>query len=156
MKEVQKSVVLYYVQDEKKKIQMEVLGMSMSIATKQLKPSDLNTQVGVLAGLKNIKPLDWSQEEKTPAIFCMPAIILFSGMADKKLDEFLVSYRKVGLTPTKLKAILTPQNVNWTLYHLIRELSSERTQIEAWQTEGAAWKGFQRQKRKGSNRDYVY
>ena len=44
MKEVQKSVVLYYVQDEKKKIQMEVLGMSMAIATKQLKPSDLNTQ----------------------------------------------------------------------------------------------------------------
>lgn len=149
MKEVQKSVVLYYVQDEKKKIQIEVLGMSMSIATKQLKPSDLNTQVGVLAGLKNIKPLDWSQEEKTPAIFCMPEIILFSGMADKKLDEFLVSYRKVGLTPTKLKAILTPQNVNWTLYHLIRELSSERTQIEAMANRRGSAGSFSEAKKEG-------
>ena len=130
MKETQKSTILYYVQDEKKKIQMEVLGMSMAIATKQLKPSDLNTQVGVLVGLKNIAPPDWSREEKTPALFCMPEFILFSGITDKGLDEFLFSYKKVGLAPTKLKAVVTPRNINWTLYHLIRELSAERAQIE--------------------------
>ncbi|MDE5824808.1 MAG: DUF3783 domain-containing protein, partial [Lachnospiraceae bacterium] len=122
--------ILYYVQDEKKKIQMEVLGMSMSITTKQLKPSDLNTQVGALVGLKNITPLDLSQVEKAPAIFYMPEIIIFSGIPNKMLDEFLFSYKKVGLTPTKLKAVITPKNVNWTLYQLIRELSSERAQIE--------------------------
>lgn len=130
MKEAQKSMILYYVQDEKKKIQMEVLGMSMSIATKQLKPSELNTQVGVLVGLKNIAPLDLSQVEKAPAIFCMPEVIIFSGLSDKKLDEFLLSYKNVGLTPTKLKAVVTPKNINWTLYQLIRELSAERAQIE--------------------------
>lgn len=130
MKEAQKGMILYYVQDEKKKIQMEVLGMSMSLTTKQLKPSDLNTQVGVLAGLKDTAPPDLSQEESVPAIFCMPEIIIFSGIPDKKLDEFLFSYKKVGLTPTKLKAVTTPKNVNWTLYHLIRELSSESAQIE--------------------------
>lgn len=130
MKEAQKSTILYYVQDEKKRIQMEVLGMSVSIATKQLKPSDLNTQVGVLVGLKNIAPPDWSREEKTPVIFCMPEIIIFSGITDKKLDEFLASYRQLGLAPTKLKAVVTPQNINWTLYHLIRELSAESAQME--------------------------
>lgn len=123
-------MILYYVQDEKKKIQMEVLDMSMSIATKQLKPSDLDTQVGTLAGLKGAPPLDIPQEEKAPAIFCMPEIIIFSGIPDKKLDEFLFSYKKVGLSPTKLKAVITPKNVSWTLYHLIRELSLERAQIE--------------------------
>ncbi len=123
-------MILYYVQDEKKKIQMEVLGMSMSIATKQLKPSDLDTQVGTLAGLKGAPPLDIPQEEKAPAIFCMPEIIIFSGIPDKKLDEFLFSYKKVGLSPTKLKAVITPKNVSWTLYHLIGELSLERAQIE--------------------------
>ena len=130
MKESRKSMIMYYVQDEKKKIQMEVLGMSMSITTKQLKPSDLNTQVGTLIGVKNIALLDMSQAEKAPAIFCMPEIIIFSGISDKMLDEFLFSYKKVGLTPTKLKAVVTPKNVNWTLYQLIRELSSERAQIE--------------------------
>lgn len=123
-------MIMYYVQDEKKKIQMEVIGMSMSIAMKQLKPSDLNTQVGTLIGMKNISPLDLSQTEKAPAIFCMPEIIIFSGIPDKMLDEFLFSYKKVGLTPTNLKAVTTPKNVNWTLYQLIRELASERAQIE--------------------------
>ena len=131
MKETQKSMVLYYVQDEKKRIQMEVLCMSMSIGTKQLKPSDLNTQVGTLIGAKNIEPLDPAKEAKAPAIFCMPEIIIFSGIPDKKLDEFLFSYKKVGMTPTKLKAVITPQNASWSLNHLIRELSMERAQIVA-------------------------
>jgi len=130
MKETPKSMILYYVQDEKKKIQMEVLGMSMSIETKSLKPSDLDTQVGKLIGLKNTMLLDLTQTEKAPAIFCMPEVIIFSGIPDKKLDEFLFSYKKVGLTPTKFKAVVTPKNVNWTLYQLLRELSSERTQME--------------------------
>lgn len=52
--EEKKGMILYYVQDEKKKIQMEVIGMSMSIEMKPLKPSDLNTQIGKLVGLKNI------------------------------------------------------------------------------------------------------
>ena len=130
MKETQKSMILYYVQDEKKRIQMEVLCMSMSIGTKQLKPSDLNTQVGTLVGAKNIEPLDSAKEAKAPAIFCMPEIIIFSGIPDKKLDEFLFSYKKIDITPIKHKAVVTPNNINWTLYHLVMELSSERAQIE--------------------------
>lgn len=130
MNGTQNGRILYYVHDEKKKIQMEVLCMSMSVATKQLKPLDLNTPVGVLAGLKGIAPPDLSGEEKAPAIFCMPEIIIFSGIADKRLDEFLFSYKKIGLTPTNLKAVVTPNNINWTLYHLIRELSAERGRIE--------------------------
>ncbi len=130
MTDAMKGMILYYVQDEKKKIQLEVIGMSMAIGTKQLKASDLNVQVGKLAGIKNLAPSDLSQTEKAPAIFCMPEIIIFSEIPDKKLDEFLRSYKNVGLTQTKLKAVTTPRNINWTLYQLIRELSSEREQIE--------------------------
>lgn len=104
--------------------------MSMSIPAKQLKASDLNEQVGKLAGIKGIAPVNLSQTEKAPAIFCMPEIIIFSGVSDKKLDEFLLSYKNVGLTPTKLKAVTTPKNVGWTLYQLIRELMSEREKVE--------------------------
>lgn len=130
MAEAQNSVIMYYVQDEKKKIQLEVLCVSLSIPTKQLKPSDLNEQVGKLAGIKNIASLDLSQVEKVPAIFCMPEIIIFSGVSNKKLDEFLFSYKKVGLSPTKLKAVTTPKNVGWTLYQLIKELMLEHEKLE--------------------------
>ncbi len=134
MAEAQNSVIMYYVQDEKKKIQLEVLCVSLSIPTKQLKPSDLNEQVGKLAGIKNIAPLDLSQVEKVPAIFCMPEIIIFSGVSNKKLDEFLFSYKKVGLSPTKLKAVTTPKNVGWTLYQLIKELMLEHEKLETRNT----------------------
>ncbi len=128
--EEKKGMILYYVQDEKKKIQMEVIGMSMSIEMKPLKPSDLNTQIGKLVGLKNITPLDWTQTEKPPAIFGMPEIIIFSGIQNKSLDEFLLSYKNVGIPPVHLKAVTTPKNINWTLYQLIKELYSERAQLE--------------------------
>lgn len=128
--EEKKGMILYYVQDEKKKIQLEVIGMSMSIGMKQLKPSDLNTQIGKLAGLKNITPLDLTQTEKPPVIFCMPEVLIFSGIQNKSLDEFLLSYKNVGIPPINLKAVTTPKNINWTLYQLIKELSSERAKIE--------------------------
>ena len=128
--EEKKGMILYYVQEEKKKIQIEVIGMSMSIETKQLKPSDLNTQVGKLAGLKNVAPLDLTQIEKPPVIFCMPEIVIFSGVPNKRLAEFMLSYKNVGVPPISLKAVTTPKNINWTLYQLIKELSSERTQME--------------------------
>ena len=128
--EEKKGMILYYVQEEKKKIQIEVIGMSMSIETKQLKPSDLNTQVGKLAGLKNVAPLDLTQIEKPSVIFCMPEIVIFSGVANKSLDEFILSYKNVGVPPISLKAVTTPKNINWTLYQLIKELSSERTEME--------------------------
>lgn len=123
--------VLYYVQDENKRIQLEVLCMGMSLQAKQLKTSDLNMQVGVLAGMKGIKPVNTDAEEKAPAIFCMPEVIIFAGVSDKVLDEFLASYKNIGLAPIKLKAVATPRNAEWTLYHMVRELAQECGQLEA-------------------------
>ena len=123
--------VMYYVQDENKKIQIEVLCMGMSLQSKQLKSSDLNEQVGVLAGIKGIKVSDMQMVQKAPAIFCMPEVILFSGVPNNKIDEFLLSYRNLGLKPIRLKAVTTPKNVEWTLYQMILELAKECGQLEA-------------------------
>ena len=124
-------MVMYYVQDENKRIQLEVLCMGMFLQSKQLKSSDLNEQVGTLAGIKEVKSLDMQAEEKAPAIFCMPEVIIFSGVSNKKLDEFLLSYKNLGLAPIRLKAVTTPKNVEWTLYHMIRELAEECGRLEA-------------------------
>lgn len=124
-------IVMYYVHDENKKIQLEVLCMGMAFRTRQLKASDLNSQMGELAQIKGIKPLDMETVEKAPAIFCMPEVIIFSGIPNKAIDEFMKSYRNTGLTPAKLKAVITPVNVKWTLYQLIRELADEYGRIES-------------------------
>lgn len=138
-------IIMYYVQDEKKKIQLEVLCMSMSIMAKNLKPSDLNEQVGRLAGMKDFPLPDPAQAKKPPALFCMPEIIIFSGIPNKRLDEFLRSYKNMELAPTKLKAVTTPQNVGWTLYQLIMELLSEHEKLEHY-----ARKANEKKERKGN------
>lgn len=124
-------IVMYHVQDENKRIQLEVLCMGMDLQSKQLKASDLNKQVGNLAGIEGVRSSDMQTVEKAPVIFCMPEILIFSGVTDKTLDEFLRSYKNLGLTPIKLKAVTTPKNVGWTLYHMIRELAEECRQLEA-------------------------
>ncbi len=132
MAEAQNSMIMSYTQNEKKKIQMEVLCVSLAVPTRQLQASDLNEQVGKLAGIQKIEPLDRLTLQKAPALFCMPEIIIFSRISDNKLDEFLLSYKKLGLSPTKLKAVTTPKNVSWTLYQLIKELMSEHEKLKSF------------------------
>ncbi len=127
----QAAKVLYYVQDENKRIQFEVLCMGMALSARQLKASDLNEQVGVLAGMNGIKAPDMQTVEKAPAIFCMPEVVIFSGISNQMIDAFLLSYKNLGLAPIRLKAVTTPRNVEWTLYQLIRELAKEHGELEA-------------------------
>jgi hypothetical protein len=127
------SLIMYHVHDENKKIQLEVLALSLSIPTRELKAADLNEQVGTLAGIKNMASKGGTpllETEKIPALFSMPEVIIFSGVPNAKLDEFLYSYKNVGLTPTKLKAVVTPKNASWSLYKLIMEISQEAVRID--------------------------
>lgn len=123
--ETQKSLAMYYARDEKKKLQLEMLCMSLGIQPKQLKASDLNEQIGRLAGIKGLKMTELSQKKKAPALFCMPEVIIFSGVSDRKLDEFLAAYKSAGADVIGLKAIVTPNNIGWTLYQLAEELVAE-------------------------------
>jgi hypothetical protein len=119
---------MYHVKDENKRIQLEVLCMGISVATKELKPSDLDKQVGRLAGIKGTLPQP-PTTDKIPALYNMPEIILFSGIQNDKLDEFLLSYKNMAIPPTKLKAVITPNNISWTLYHLIGQLAQEASRV---------------------------
>jgi hypothetical protein len=122
------SLIMYHVNDENKKIQLEVLCMGISVATKELKTSDLNRQIGELVGIKGTLPQP-KATDKIPALYNMPEIILFSGIPNERLDEFLNSYKNMSISPTKLKAIVTPSNVTWTLYQLISQLSLEARKV---------------------------
>ncbi|MCM1467538.1 MAG: DUF3783 domain-containing protein [Alistipes sp.] len=55
-----------------------------------------------------------------------PEVLLFSNLTDKKLDEFLLAYKTMGIEPVGLKAIITPTNESWTLERLTEELMRER------------------------------
>ena len=58
----------------------------------------------------------------------MPAAIIMAGISENELHQLMSSYRKVGM-PEPMWATLTPTSENWTLRHLLKELSAERAAL---------------------------
>ena len=64
-----------------------------------------------------------------PTLYTLPDCIIFAGIADKVMDDFLARYKSNGIELTGLKAVVTIHNMNWSLYELLEELKKERTAI---------------------------
>lgn len=52
-------------------------------------------------------------------------MLIFSGMDSAAVDRFLAEYRKDGIEPVSLKAVITPHNIFWTAEKVYRELERE-------------------------------
>ena len=76
MVEAQKGLVMYYVQEEHKRMQIEVLCIRVGLQTKYLKASDINEPIGKLAEIRGLK-LPEAPQEKAPIVFAVPEILIF-------------------------------------------------------------------------------
>ena len=120
-------LVMYCIKDSKKEKQFMELCKKLGLNTRKIKENDVNVSLSALAGISGVPVM--TQSEKAPENYVMPELLVFSGMAEGKLDEFLAEYRKQGIEPVSLKAMITAHNISWTVYQLILELIKERTAI---------------------------
>ena len=65
------------------------------------------------------------RQQKAPAGYKLPEVLIFSGFANEMLDVFLAAYKKAGIAPIPLKAVHTEHNDKWSLYALCEELRRE-------------------------------
>ena len=114
-------LVLYHLSDLKKEQQLSALCKDLGFRAKRLLPGDANKTVGALVGLKTMPA-----EEKAPAGWSMPELLVFAEMTGEALDLFLAAYKSAGIAPVALKAVVTPHNTAWSLYALAEELKKER------------------------------
>ena len=56
-------------------------------------------------------------------------MLVFSGMNSGQVDVFLEEYKKNGLSPVRLKAVITAENVFWSADELFREIMREHISI---------------------------
>ena len=56
-------------------------------------------------------------------------MMIFSNMADM-LDQFLSEYKKAGIPPIGLKAVITPYNLFWRAADLYEELFKEHQEFK--------------------------
>jgi len=59
------------------------------------------------------------------------AMLVFCGLSNALLDQLLQVIRTAKLPPIPLKAVLTPDNMEWDTLRLYEELKKEREAIEA-------------------------
>ena len=86
------------------------------IQIKEISRKDYNQKLGALAGIQGFA--------KEKVIYNGPdfplEMIVFSG-----IDSFLADYKQTGAQTVPLKAIITPQNIFWTVETLFKELWKE-------------------------------
>lgn len=126
------ALILYHIIKPDKKELVAGLCKRLGLAACEIKGSDAGQTVGMLAGTPARIPGSGRAASKkpVPVLWYMPELIVFAGLTDVRLDEFLGEYRKAGIEPVALKAVMTQHNVNWSIYELCMELMRERSEIE--------------------------
>lgn len=127
-------LIMYKINETSKEKQVVNLCRKLGLKTRKLKDSDAKITVSTLTGNGKINASPDNQmlntaNQNVPTGYSLPELIVFSGLKDNKLDEFLAEYKKMGIAPIGLKAVVTIHNVNWTMYELAEELVRERISI---------------------------
>lgn len=115
-------LVLGMVKQKEKEAAIQEICRKQKLQYRALERSDTEKELGVLCGIYDV-PI--GKHGQVPILYQLPELLLFSGMPGDSLDLFLAAYRKEGLEPIALKAVVTPHNVMWNLHELAAELAAE-------------------------------
>lgn len=122
------NMILLHINDKTKRQQIISLCHSLNHQIKQFDGTDAGSTVGELAGIKGVKgekTVDSTSGENVK----LPDCIIFSDVSSSAMDVFLAEYKKRGIEPTHLKAIVTVHNMKWSVSGLIAELKKEQIAI---------------------------
>ena len=116
----QSQKVLLFSVAPQKVSKIEKMCKTLGILVKQVDKADYGQQIGAIAGITGFR------KSATQSTITFPAeMLVFCGMNSAQIDVFLAEYKKSGIEPIGCKAIVTPDNVNWTADKLFRELLRE-------------------------------
>ena len=112
--------VLLFRVEPVKAAQIENLCKNLGIRTSRISLFDYSQKLAYLAGIPGFprEDIDYTGPE-------FPSeMMVFSNMADR-LEQFLSEYKKAGIPPIGLKAVITPHNIFWSAENLYKELFKE-------------------------------
>lgn len=114
--------VFAIIYDKNKKDGLDALCKDFSAKYQEINPSKVDSTIGSLLGLP-IPPAD--DNPSIPTVYAPPELLLFSDFSGGDLEKFLDKYKENNIPPIKLKGTVTPYNLNWTVYKLIKEYEEE-------------------------------
>lgn len=126
-----KKILLFHV-DGKKASRIQTLCRTLHFQTKIVSGTQYRNSLGYVAGITGIPPIGQDDHTGLTDLSHDPfqkEMLIFSGMTSEELDLFLSSYRESGMEPIALKAVITPDNVFWSIGRLYRELEKEHSRL---------------------------
>ena len=115
-----KKILFYQIRGEKRKQLKKICG-ELDIEILVVSPAEYGEPVGALAGFPGMR----KQGKACTGEGVRGEMLVFVGMDDDALDEFLAVCKEDGVAPTACKAILTPHNAAWSGEKLYEELVRE-------------------------------
>lgn len=115
-------MILIYEWEKKKEKKLLDFCSTRGIRVKNVPSSLYGETLGALAEISGIK----SNGKKDEQGAFGEEMMVFAGIDSERLDIFLKDYKKEGIEPVQLKAILTPYNIFWNSRQLYGELRKER------------------------------
>jgi hypothetical protein len=104
---------------------LEAICTDLGIDLIDIPRRDYAQKLGALAGVKG-----FARDKAAYSGPELPAeMLVFSGINSDELDGFLAAYKKTGLAPVGLKAVVTPNNIFWDADTLFRELMRESRRL---------------------------
>lgn len=132
---------------------MKSVLVRMGVRIKNIGPEQVLEKVGYLAGIEGFTSLsqdeqqnnDKEQEgqeqnlqekhelekdrlEKLPVL--SRDVLVMKNFTSSRIDTLLAGLRKAGVPKIELKAVITPQNAEWTFYQLYQELEREHESLQ--------------------------
>lgn len=121
-----KKLLAYRIRGEKRKL-LKSICAAFEISFSLVSPAEYGESVGALAGLPGMK----KQGRVCTGAGVGGEMLVFCGLDDALLDEFLDACRHRGMEPVACKAVLTPHNAPWSSEKLYEQLLREQREFSS-------------------------
>ncbi|MBR7057601.1 MAG: DUF3783 domain-containing protein [Stomatobaculum sp.] len=112
--------VFLHIPDKNKLDRISKLCEKSGYSCRRIQNADVNRTI-----LELISGQSAGKKVSAPPLYFLPEMMIFQGLADKEVHQFLEAYRAEGIPAVDLKAVVTPWNLTWTLYELAEHLKEE-------------------------------
>ena len=112
--------VFLHIPDKNKLDRISKLCEKSGYSCRRIQNADVNRTI-----LELISGQSAGKKVSAPPLNFLPEMMIFQGLADKEVHQFLEAYRAEGIPAVDLKAVVTPWNFTWTLYELAEHLKEE-------------------------------
>ena len=118
---MKETILLFNPPEKEKLLKIEMALFPLHVRLKKISPEQYNQPLGVLAGIKDMTPVEgvYSGGERPGTLF------VFCFLEGNRLDQALAALRRCGAGPFPYKAVLTPTNSRWTAPDCFEEIRRE-------------------------------